>query len=103
MVATVLAKRVSPHNPCIPVWLCPKCGRWVARALVDGRHLHLIPKLRPGKGGELFEHLPVGLGAAMREAFLEESLEATTMHEPLPYPADRLEWLGSLQPGSDAD
>lgn len=25
-------------------------------------------------------------------AFLEESLEATTMHEPLPYPADGLEW-----------
>lgn len=26
------------------------------------------------------------------DAFLEESLEATTMHEPPAYPADKLEW-----------
>lgn len=38
-----------------------------------------------------------------QEDFLEESLEATTMHEPLPYPSDRLEYLDQLQPDQDND
>lgn len=80
--------------------------------VTDGRHLHLVAKLRPGRGGDAFEWLPASLGAELRrvaeehdkvEAFLEESLEATTMHEPLPYPADRLEWVGSLQADLDTD
>lgn len=31
------------------------------------------------------------------DAFLEESLEATTMHEPPAYPAEKLEWHDLLR------
>jgi hypothetical protein len=94
--------------------------------LADARVLRpvLVPKLRPGLGERSFEWQPIwarwqsGTGCwtcagkgcflcadileAREDAFLEESLEAATMHEPLPYPAESLEWPDQLS-GAETD
>lgn len=101
MVATDMARKEHPHNPCIPVWLCTECSRWEPRvtgnesSVVDARHLRLIPKLRPGRGGQPFDYWPATLEPE-EDAFLEASLDATTDHEPPAYPAEKLEWSDQL-------
>jgi hypothetical protein len=73
---------------------CPTCGRAMVATNVARKeqpHIPCIPAL-------LCAHCNTWQPRQdPEEAFLEESLEATTMHEPPPYPSDRLEWVGTLQ------